>query len=80
MVVVRMKQGILKLPPKTARQIGSNAAFTVITSGDTLILKKISPSRLSEIAGRATKSKPMSLNEISKEVHRYRRSRSAHRR
>jgi hypothetical protein len=80
MVVVKMNRGTLKLPPETARRIGANAEFTIITSGDTVILKKITPTRLSEIASRVPMDKPMSLRKISQEVHRSRRSRRAHRR
>jgi hypothetical protein len=80
MVVVKINRGILKLPTETARRIGANAEFTIITSGDTVILKKITPMRLSQIAERAPKDKSMSLSEISQEVHRSRRSRRAHRR
>ncbi len=40
--------------------------------GNTLILKKINPSRPSEIA-RRSKEKPMSMQEINKEIFAYRR-------
>lgn len=40
--------------------------------GDTLIIKRINPPKLSEIAKRA-KEKPIPLKEIVKEVHAYRR-------
>jgi hypothetical protein len=80
MLVVKMKRGTLTLPVEAAGLIGADAQFTVITTGDTIILKKITLPRLSEIAGRAPKDKPMTLSEIAQEVHRYRRSRRAHRR
>lgn len=39
--------------------------------GDTLIIKRIKPPKLSELAER-TKEKPMPLKELVKEVHTYR--------
>ncbi len=80
MQVVTFSNGTLTLPPDTARQIAPNTEFTIISAGDTIILKKITPPRLTEIAERAPKDKPMSLSEISKEVQRYRRSKRANRR
>jgi hypothetical protein len=38
--------------------VGKNAQFTIITSGDTIILKKVTPARLSEIAERTPQDKP----------------------
>ena len=80
MQVIKISNGTLKLPPGTAERIGPDAEFTVITTGDTIILKRVTPPRLSEIAMRAPKDKPMSLSEISREVKRYRRSKRANRR
>lgn len=47
-----------------------------ISKGDTFIIKKLSPSDISEIASRA-KEKPMPLREIVKEVHLYRKEKKA---
>lgn len=80
METVRIERGTLTLPPDTLRIVGADAQFTIITSGDTIILKKVTPSRLSEIAERAPNDKPLPLNEIAKEVQRYRRSKNARRR
>jgi hypothetical protein len=60
--------------------VGKNAQFTIITSGDTIILKKVTPARLSEIAERTPQDKPMALGAIANEVRRYRRSKRARRR
>lgn len=46
--------------------------LVLITEGDTLIIKKLHLSRLSKIAVRARR-KPLSLKEISKEIHLYRK-------
>jgi len=80
MQIVKVNGATLTLPPETAQQIGPDDEFTVITAGDTIILKKVTPPRLTDIAMRAPKDKAMPMSEISKEVHRYRRSRRAHRR
>ncbi len=80
MQIARVSNGTLTLPPETAKQIAPNTEFTIISAGDTIILKKITPPRLTEIAARAPKDKAMSLREISGEVQRYRRSKRARRR
>ena len=80
MRVIKMDGGTLTLPPETVKRIGTDAEFTVLTEGDTIILKKITPPRLSEIATRSPKEKPMPLSEIAQEVRRYRKSRHARRR
>lgn len=46
--------------------------LVLISEGDTLIIKKLHPPKLSKIAGRATE-KPLSLKEITKEIHLYRK-------
>ena len=43
-----------------------------IYEGDTLILKKLNPPKLSEIANRA-KAKALSLKDIVKEIHLFRK-------
>jgi hypothetical protein len=80
MQLVKVNRGTVTLPPKTLQIVGADAQFTVITTGDTIILKKVSAPRLSEIATRAPDDPPLSLKEISQEVHRHRRSRRARRR
>jgi len=77
---IRIKHGILTLPPETLRLIGADAQFTLITTGDTIILKKVTPARLTEIAERAPQDPPLSLSEIASEVRRHRRSKHARRR
>ena len=44
--------------------------------GDTLIVKKLNPPDVTEIAGRV-KEKPMPLKQIVKEIHRYRKEKRA---
>ena len=78
--VIKIRGGRFTLPPEATKLIGSDAEVTVMTTGDVIILKKITPSRLSEIAERAPNDKAMSLSEISREVHHARQSRRAHRR
>jgi hypothetical protein len=80
MHTIKMSGGTLTLPPETIKDVSPDDEFTITTTGDTIILKKVKPLRLSELATRAPKSKPMSLKEISDEVHRYRRSKHARRR
>jgi hypothetical protein len=78
--IVKIRGGRLTLPPEATELIGSDAEVTVMTTGDVIILKKMTPSRLSEIAKRAANDKPMTLREISREVHHARQSRRADRR
>ena len=80
MVLIKVDRGTLTLPPETLQIVGADARFTLITAGDTIILKKVTSPRLSEIAERATPDQPMALNEIAKEVKHYRRGRRARRR
>jgi hypothetical protein len=80
MEIVKLNGATLTLSAETVQQVGLNAELSVIATGDTIILKKITPSRLSEIAQRAPDDPEMTLGEINQEVHRYRRSRHARRR
>ena len=66
------KNGVVVIP-KTLRTIFKPSdKLAWFTEGDTLIIKRLNPPKLSEIAGRV-KEKPMPLKEIAKEVHAYRR-------
>lgn len=47
--------------------------LALISDGDTLILKKLTIPKISEFAKRA-KGKPLSLKEIVKEIHLYRKT------
>lgn len=80
MEMIKLKRGTLTLPPETLALVGADAQFTLITTGDTIILKKITPARLSEIAERAPQDEPMTLSAIASEVRRHRRSKHARRR
>jgi len=46
--------------------------LAIWVEGDTLILKKLPPPRLSEVAERAPDDEEMPMDEIVAEVHRYR--------
>ena len=52
--------------------IGPDEELALLIQGDTLILKKMRPSRLSEIAWRVPDDEEMPMAEIVAEVHRYR--------
>ena len=80
MQTFKVKGSTLTLPSEAMQLIKPDDEFTVITAGDTIILNRVTPPNLSEIALRAPRDKVMSLSEISREVHRYRRSRRARRR
>ncbi|HEY4687782.1 MAG TPA: hypothetical protein VIK33_00595 [Anaerolineae bacterium] len=80
MQTVKVKGSTLTLPSEAMRLIKPADEFTIIVAGDTIILKRVSPTRLSDIALRAPRDKGMALNDISREVHRYRRGRRARRR
>lgn len=70
------KNGIIVIP-KTLRTIFKPSdELAWFTEGDTLIIKRLNPPKLSEIAGRV-KEKPMPLKEIAKEVHAYRREKKS---
>jgi hypothetical protein len=68
---VRVVDGAISLPKAALRWIGNARELGVFLEGDTLILKKIQPVKLSEIAGRVVEDE-MPLVEITAEVHRYR--------
>ncbi len=66
------KNGVLVLPKGLRAVFKPSDKLAWFTEGDTLIIKRVNPPKLSEIAGRV-KEKPMPLKEVVKEVHAYRR-------
>ena len=66
------KNGTLVLPKIAQSIFRPSDKVAWFVDGDTFIVKKINPSKLSEIADRI-KEKPLSLKEIVKEVHAYRK-------
>ncbi|MDO8748088.1 MAG: hypothetical protein A2321_02290 [Omnitrophica WOR_2 bacterium RIFOXYB2_FULL_45_11] len=66
------KNGTLVLPKIAQSIFRPSDKIAWFVDGDTFIVKKINPSKLSEIADRI-KEKPLSLKEIVKEVHAYRK-------
>jgi len=71
---VRVMDGRLDLPRAIVNWIGTAHELGLFLEGDTLILKKMQPARLSEIALRVLEDE-MPMDEIVAEVHQYRRER-----
>lgn len=70
MQTLKVKSDGSILLPRSVFKPRDKVAF--ILEGDTLILKKLNPPKISEIAKRA-KGKTISLKEIVKEIHLFRR-------
>ncbi len=73
MVVIRVVNGMLELPTEALEWVRPDDELMVFIEGDMLILKRVHPPRLSELAGRAPGDVEMPLQEVVDEVHRYRR-------
>lgn len=71
---VRVVDGTINLPKAVVKWIGSTRELGVFLEGDALILKKVRPVKLSEIAARVAEEE-MPLDEIVAEVHRHRQER-----
>ncbi len=67
------KDGKLVLPEEIAKKFTEADKFVVIEEGGMVILNPIRIPDVSEVAKRVKDTEPMSLEEISEEVHRYRR-------
>jgi hypothetical protein len=70
------EQQTLKLPPDIAARFHPSDRFVVWAEGDTLHLKRITPS-ITQVVEHAPEDDPMSLDEINEIVHEVRRQRSA---
>ncbi len=66
----------LKLPTEVASLFRPSDRFVIWTDGDTLHLKRITPS-VTRIVGEAPEGEPMSMDEINEIVHEVRRQRRA---
>ena len=73
MITTKVVNGALKLPAEALEWARPDAELMLFIEGDMLILKKVRPSRLSELAARAPGDVEMPLQEIVDEVHCYRR-------
>jgi hypothetical protein len=73
MTMTRIVNGTLRLPAEVLEWAQPDAELMVFIEGDMLILKKVRPPRLSELAGRAPGDVEMRLQEVAEEVHRHRR-------
>ena len=65
------KDGTFNMPKALKTFFNPSNKLVWFIEGNTLIIKRINPPKLSEIAER-TEEKPMPLKEIVKEVHAYR--------
>lgn len=74
MQTLRVKPDGSILLPRSIFKPQDKIAF--IYEGDTLILKRLNPPKISEIAKRV-KTKPLSLKEIVKEIHLFRKEKRA---
>jgi len=72
--MVQVVDGTIDLPRAVVNWIGTARELGLFLEGDTLILKKVQPAKLSEIALRVLEDE-MPLDEIVAEVHQYRRER-----
>ncbi len=72
--MVQVVNGTIALPRAVVGWIGAARELGLFFEGDTLILKKVQPVKLSEIALRVLEDE-MPPNEIVAEVHQYRRER-----
>jgi hypothetical protein len=74
MELAKVVNGTIELPSSLARWLGQNDELAVFAQGDTLILKKILPPRLTEFAARAPDDEPLPMSDIVAEVKRVRRA------
>ncbi len=66
------KNGVMIIPKTLRAVFKPSDKLAWFTEGDTLIIKRLNPPKLSEIAGRV-KEKHMPMKEIEKEVQAYRK-------
>jgi len=64
--------GKLALPDAVVSRFHPLDRFFVWTEGDTVHLKRLTPSRLNELATSSPQDEPLSLDEIAEEVHLHR--------
>ncbi|MGA9349160.1 MAG: hypothetical protein WBW48_10190 [Anaerolineae bacterium] len=73
MVTTKVANGVLELPAEVQNWVRPDEELMLFIEGDSLILKKVRPPRLSELAGRAPGDVEIPLQDIVDEVHRHRR-------
>ena len=73
MITTRVVNGTLELPAEALKWARPDEELMLFIEGDSLILKRVHPPRLSELASRAPGDVEMLLQEIVDEVHRHRR-------
>ena len=67
------EDGKILLPEEVAKKLKPFQRFVVIEDGEEVILNPIRIPDANEIAKRAKSSAPLTLEEISEEVHQYRK-------
>lgn len=67
----------LKLPADIAARFRPSDRFVIWADGDTLYLKRISPSSITKIVAESPTGEPLSLEEIDRIVHQVRRRQRA---
>jgi hypothetical protein len=67
----------LKLPAEVASRFRPSDRFVILVEGDTLQLKRITPSPVTSIVAEAPEGEPMSMDEINEIVHEVRRQQRA---
>ncbi|MEW5987699.1 MAG: hypothetical protein AB1791_13785 [Chloroflexota bacterium] len=72
LITAGIKNGALELPNEVLTWLKPDDRLMFYIEGDTLILKKVNPLRLSELADRISTDVEIPLQEIVDEVHRYR--------
>jgi len=70
--LVSVIDGKIVLPEELQNWVKSEEQLLAILEGDTIILKRLNPTPLTEIALRAPDEPEPPLQEIAAEVHRYR--------
>lgn len=63
----------LELPSEVAELFRPADRFVVWAEGDTLYLKRITPTPVTKIVAQAPKGKPMTMDEVNEIVHEVRR-------
>lgn len=77
---VQVVNGKLKLPESIVRWVGKENELVISLRGDSVVLKKILPPRMSDFAKRKPEDTPMSMDEIVAEVKKVRRTKKRARR
>lgn len=71
-VVTLTKDGTITLPKEILRCIGKTNSFLIMNDKENIILKSIKHGEITEIPKRKKDKNPLTLDEISNEVHKYR--------